>query len=202
MKKLLLIYAMGATLLLIVCTHLLHRANRETKRLRNNNEALTSEAKLYKTRWGESAASALALELELKEFKRSHSNDVKRIKRLKVRPRRVESVAKAASEGEISVTTPLRDATSSQGNLVDSLPKFSWSDSWVSIEGAIRDGNIICEIHSVDTIHQIIHRVPRRFLFVRYGTKAIRQEIVSSNPHTRIVYTEYVELPHRRKRRR
>ena len=45
-----------------------------------------------------------------------------------------------------------------------------------------------------DTLRQIIHRVPRRFLFLRFGTKAVRQEIVSSNPHSRIVYTEYVRF--------
>ena len=47
---------------------------------------------------------------------------------------------------------------------------------------------------SVDTLRQVVHRVPRRFLFIRWGTKALRQQIVSSNPHTRIVYTEYVRI--------
>ena len=51
-----------------------------------------------------------------------------------------------------------------------------------------------CRIESVDTLRQIVHRVPRRFLFIRFGTKAVRQEIVSSNPHTRIVYAEYVRF--------
>ena len=49
-------------------------------------------------------------------------------------------------------------------------------------------------IRSVDTLRQVVHRVPRRFLFIRWGTKALRQQIVSSNPHTRIVYTEYVRI--------
>ena len=35
---------------------------------------------------------------------------------------------------------------------------------------------------------------PRRFLFIRWGTKALRQEIISSNPHTRIVYSEYIRI--------
>ena len=41
---------------------------------------------------------------------------------------------------------------------------------------------------------QVIHRIPRRFLFIRWGTKALRQEIVSTNPHTRIVHAEYVKI--------
>ena len=51
-----------------------------------------------------------------------------------------------------------------------------------------------CRVASTDTLHQIVHRIPRRFLFIRWGTKALRQEIVSSNPHTRIVHTEYVKI--------
>ena len=51
-----------------------------------------------------------------------------------------------------------------------------------------------CRIRSVDTLRQAVHRIPRRFLFIRWGTKALRQEIVSTNPHTRIVYAEYVKI--------
>ena len=63
----------------------------------------------------------------------------------------------------------------------------------------IRADSVSCRVVSVDTLQQIVHRVPRRFLFIRWGTKAIRQEVVSSNPHTNIVYTEYIEL--KRKKR-
>ena len=48
--------------------------------------------------------------------------------------------------------------------------------------------------NDVDTLRQAVHRIPRRFLFIRWGTKALRQEIVSTNPHTRIVYAEYVKI--------
>ena len=48
--------------------------------------------------------------------------------------------------------------------------------------------------NDVDTLRQAVHRIPRRFLFIRWGTKAHRQEIVSTNPHTRIVYAEYVKI--------
>ena len=46
----------------------------------------------------------------------------------------------------------------------------------------------------MDTIKQIVHRVPKKFLFIKYGTKGIKQEVVSKNPHTKIVFTEYREL--------
>uniref|UniRef100_UPI004055E835 DUF6549 family protein n=1 Tax=Alistipes sp. TaxID=1872444 RepID=UPI004055E835 len=204
MKKFLLIYAMGATLLAIACGVILHRTHREVARLRNNNEALTTETTLYRTRLDESAASVVALQHKLKEYREQHAHDTKRIKALGVRLRRVESIATAASQTKIETVTPLHDTIFLDRLLPDTTPIFRWSDNWVRIEGTegtIRNGNAECYIESIDTLQQVIHRVPHKFLFFRYGTKAIRQEIFSSNPHTRIVYTEYIELPKRYRRR-
>ena len=51
------------------------------------------------------------------------------------------------------------------------------------------------------SLHQVVHRVPRKFIFIPYGTKAIRQEVWLSNPNTELVYTEYIELSrHKRER--
>lgn len=79
---------------------------------------------------------------------------------------------------------------------------FEWCDHWVEINGIIRRDSVECHVKSVDTLRQVVHRVPRKFLFIKYGTKAIRQEIISSNPHTRIVYSEYIELKNSRKRKK
>ena len=65
MKKILLIYAMGTTLLLIACVAIMRHNHSEVIRLRNNNEALVSETILYKSRLEESAASVVALQLEI-----------------------------------------------------------------------------------------------------------------------------------------
>ena len=201
MRKILFYYSVVATLLLIACGLYLHHSTGEIARLRNNNEALTNETLLYQTRLEESAASAIALQLQLDEYRKQHADDTKRIRDLGIRLRRVESVAASASQTQIEVSTPVHDTLFLDRLLPDTASVFRWSDRWVSIEGIIRNGKAECNIESIDTLRQVIHRVPRRFLFFRYGTKAIRQEITSSNPHTRIVYTEYIELPKRHKRR-
>ena len=61
-------------------------------------------------------------------------------------------------------------------------------------EGRIEEDSVSCRVESVDTLRQIVYRIPRRFLFIRWGTKALRQRIVSTNPHTRIVAAEYVRI--------
>ena len=64
----------------------------------------------------------------------------------------------------------------------------------MTVEGLVGRDTAACRVESRDTLVQILHRVPRRFLFIRWGTKAVRQEILSRNPHTKIVYAEYVKI--------
>ena len=196
MRKFLFYYSVVATLLLVVCGLYLHH-NKEVARLRNNCEALSSETKLYKTRLDNSAASVVALQLRLDEYRKLHAKDLRRIRALDIKLRRVESVATTATESKTKFVTPRIDTII----LRDTLSLFRWSDSWTRVEGTIRNNEVECLVESVDTLHQVIHRVPHRWWFIRYGTKAIRQEITSSNPHTRIVYTEYIELPKRHRHR-
>ena len=195
MKKLLLYYSVAMTLLFVACGLYLRHTTREVARLRNNNEALSSETKLYKSQLDESAASVVVMQLRLNEYRKQHERDTKRIKALGIKLRRVESVATAATQSQVEFVAPQHDTII----LKDTISLFRWSDSWVEVEGAIHNDKVECKIESIDTLRQVVHRVPRRFWFIRYGTKAIRQEITSSNPHSRIVYSQYIELPKRRR---
>ena len=201
MRKFLLIYAVAATLLLGACCAMWRHAHGETKRLRNNCEALATETTLYRTRLDQSAASVVAMQLEMEEYRKQHARDRERIRTLGVRLRRVESIASAATKSEVTFVAPRCDTVVVRDVVRDTLSLFRWSDQWVTLEGCIRGEEVECHIESIDTLRQVVHRVPHRWWFIRYGTKAIRQEIVSSNPHTRIVYADYIELPKRHKKR-
>lgn len=152
-------------------------------------------------------AAAEVLQLRCREFERLRAGDAERIRQLGIRLRRVEAAATLATATEIDVQVPLHDtivrrdfaAVCDSGRLAaavrfDTVRSFRWRDPWVTVEGRIRGDSVACRVESVDTLRQVVHRVPRRFLFIRFGTKAVRQEIVSSNPHTRIVYAEYVRF--------
>ena len=172
MKKYLFAYAVLATaLLFFTCRH--YRA--ENRRLVENQTALTADVTRYRTRLGAEAASVQALRLRCGEFETLRAADAAQIRRLGIRLRRLEAAAKAVAVTDAEIRTPLRDP-------------------WISVEGRIGRDSAACRIRSVDTLRQAVHRIPRRFLFIRWGTKALRQEIVSTNPHTRIVYAEYVKI--------
>lgn len=198
MKKYLLIYAVVVTALLVGLTR---RYRAENRRLAENQTALAGEVTRYRTRLGAEAASVQALRLRCSEFESLRAADARTIRRLGIRIRRLEAAARTVAATAVDAAAPLRDTVfirvRDTAATVDSARVFRWRDPWVAIEGRIARDSVRCRIRSVDTLRQIVHRVPRRFLFIRWGTKAIRQEIVSTNPHTRIVHAEYVRIERR-----
>lgn len=194
MKKLFVVVAIYAIAATAVGVWRIGDLRRENRRLESNQHALMNSVETYRTRAGESAAAVERLTLRCEEFRRTHSEDLARIRDLGLRLRRVESMAVAASQSRYDLRIGLRDTIIVRDTLRDTVRVFDGGDAWSRVEGRIDGDTLEYTLQTVDTIRQIVHRVPRRFLFVRYGTKAIRQEMVSSNPHTQLVYTEYIEL--------
>lgn len=225
MKRYLIIALLVLFGLLWVQTVRLRGERSERRRVESNNEVLTDSVKFYRTESGKSAASRQVLELRASEMERYNAQLAATVRELRIRVRRLEAAATTATRTEVQITAPLepagrqpsagekygaalrRAADSVKARLareyfgsqrIAETKAFRWSDRHVSISGLIRDDSVRCHVSSIDTLQQIVHRVPRRFLFIRWGTKAIRQEVVSSNPHTQIVYTEYIELKRKR----
>lgn len=193
MRKYLAIYSIVATAVIVVGAKYLLKEN---ARLENNNSALLQSVKTYRTKADENAASVQVLRLKVGEYEELRAADAERIRNLKIKLKRLESASKSVTKTAVNISAPLRDTVILRDtlHLHDTVRLFRWRDSWVTVDGVIENDSVSCSVTSVDTLHQIIHRIPRRFLFFRYGTKAIRQEIVSSNPHTEVVYSEVVSF--------
>lgn len=174
----------------VVCGAIAHHYVGEYSRLQRNHEVLLGDVELYRTAANESAASVGILRLRVEELRRLRSEDAERIRELGIRLRRAESYSKSALTTTLSSTLLLRDTIV----VHDTLRMFEGGDAWSTMSGEVRGDSIRYTLRSIDTLHQVVHRIPRRFLFFRWGTKALRQEIVSSNPHTTLVYSEYIEI--------
>lgn len=198
MKKIVLCVALSAIATALLCGIFIQRMSQENQRLRRNQHSLLQEVELYRTRAGDAAASVEALTLQLDEFREQRAEDADYIRSLNIRLRRAESYAKSVVESHHSATLPLRDTII----LRDTVRIFAFNDAWSSLAGHIANDTLHYNLHTIDTLRQVIHRIPHRFLFIPYGTKAIRQEITSSNPHTTLVYTEYIELGKKHRKRR
>lgn len=166
----------------------------DNNRLQGNQTALMEKATYYETEAGKSAASVQRLELSCSELKGKYKEMCQTADELGIQVKRLKAASTTATETEVKVITQVRDSIVYRNGAVDTLKAFSWHDAWVNILGELKGRDVSLNVVSQDTLIQIVHRVPKKFLFFRWGTKAIRQEITSTNPHTKITYTEYIEL--------
>lgn len=171
----------------------LHRQRQENNRLSSNQTALFQDISYYRTRDSLSAAGVEKLTLTKKELEQNCEALARDIKDLKIKLKRVQSVSQASIETEHIIRTVVRDSLIVRDR-VDTLQCIDYHDNYLTLSGCIEHNHFSGHIMSRDTLLQVIHRVPRRWWFIKWGTKAVRQEIVSKNPHTHVVYSRYIEL--------
>ena len=171
----------------------LHRQRQENNRLSSNQTALFQDISYYRTRDSLSAAGVEKLTLTKKELEQNCEALARDIKDLKIKLKRVQSVSQASIETEHIIRTVVRDSLIVRDR-VDTLQCIDYHDNYLTLSGCIEHNHFSGHIMSRDTLLQVIHRVPHRWWFIKWGTKAVRQEIVSKNPHTHVVYSQYIEL--------
>lgn len=185
-----LISALGVTIK--SCTEI----KEDRSRLSANQKVLLAEAEFYKSESNLYVASVERLTLKASELERSNKGLLAVCDDLRIKVKRLKSASTTATQTEYIFKTVLRDSVVIRNNVaLDSIKCIAYKDTWLSFDGCTSDNiNFDVQIECRDTITQIVHRVPRKLWFIKYGTKAIRQEVISKNPYTQIVYTEYLEL--------
>lgn len=173
----------------------------ERRRLEDNQRVLLSDIRYYRTRDSLSAAGVERLTLSNREFRDYAEELEKTVEDLQLKVRRLQSVSRTAVETHYPMEVRLRDTVILRDTLTvaDTVRRLYYENAWLTLDGTIGDDIFRGDIQSRDTLIQVVHRVPRRFWFIRWGTKAIRQEVTSRNPFSCITYTEYIELKKRRK---
>lgn len=200
MKKALLIYALTTTALLAMVSHNRRTLRAENQRLNQNIATLTTDVEIYRTRSGESAAEVRSLHLKQSELEQTNELLADQIQDLKIRLRHINSLATATTCTEVGFSTQIPDSVLHRP-IVDTLRLPLFTDSWNSLQATLIGNRIEGRFTSIDTLHQVVYRVPHRFLFIRYGTKELRQVITSSNPSTRLVYSSHITIERGRKRK-
>jgi hypothetical protein len=194
MNKYLIIGIIACISALVTSVKSCRSIQQEKDRIGANQRALLEKVTLYRTKDSLSAASVEKLTLTKKELEQYNGELAQTIKDLGIKIKRLESASSTTIKTEVDITTPIVEDIIIEDLKPIPVQRFNWSDSWVAVSGIIRDKQVNCNVQSIDTLIQVVHRVPKKFWFIKWGTKAIRQEIMSKNPHTQIIYTEYIEL--------
>lgn len=192
-------------LLLVLVPFFIVMGLRELSQMREENERLNQiqdvllhngEVEIGRTSDGKATASSSALLLRASDLKRNPDSLLAvNQQKLKVKNSRLMAAASASTATMVDVETPILNSfittPSAPLPLADSTI-VTWSDPWISLHGTIDRDTFKAHIEVRDTLQMIVHRVPRRFLFFRWGTKAVRMEVVSQNPHTQLQYPRLI----------
>jgi len=166
----------------------------EAARHKINFNAAMSEVHFYRTCDSLSAASVEQITLKYNEL--AHDADVlaREAEDLKLKIRRLQSAARTATITQYKIETRWRDTIIHQAGKTDTIRCINYNDDFLRFHTC--DTGLMASTHIaiVDTIVQFVHRVPRQCWFIKYGTKAIQQDVVSKNPHTTIIFTQYIKL--------
>lgn len=194
MTKYIAYFAAAAAVVSFILAGRLNIMRQEKERLQANQTALLGKVKAYRTEAGKYAASCQSLQFTKDELQKECEDLAAAVKDLGVKLRRAQKIAQAATATRVDITTTLQDSLLPLNDTIRQVRAVRWADPWTNITGYLDNDKIKLDVCTRDTLVQVVYRVPRRFLFFRFGTKAIRQDIRSSNPHTQIVYTRYIEL--------
>lgn len=166
----------------------------EKERFKANQTALLAQVDTLTTESGKHAADVLKLSLTVDELRNANAQLVKTADELNIKLKRIQSASTTATNTEVKVITQVRDSIVYRDSVIVPVKVFTWRDSWTDVNGVIERDSVDLSVSSVDTLTTIVHKVPHKFWFIKWGCKAIKQTVVSSNPHTKITYTEYIEV--------
>lgn len=170
----------------------------ENGRLSNNNTALMTDIETYKTESGKNAAKLLQLEMTAGEFKQLCDDQLKVINDLNIKVKRLESISTTVTNTNVTGKTQLKDTvfiTQIDSIIIkDSVKVFKWNDNWNHISGVIKGNDVECSYSGMDTLTIVANRVPKKFLFFRWGTKYIEVNLTNANPSSQVIYNRTIKI--------
>lgn len=172
----------------------------ERNRYRGNTETLLQDVETYKTKDSLNAAKVGVLELKLSEFERYRASDAELIKTLQTKNRELEAVTTAQMETITQLRGTVRDSiVYLPGDTTTTVLKcVDICDPWFSLNGCTApDGTFSGTFVNRDSILIVATVLYKRFLGFLWKTNKVKNreiDIISKNPHTKIIGVEYIEI--------
>lgn len=182
---------------LMLAMTLLNRSCKEEKRLSENQTSLLADVTYYRTADSLSAASVGKVTMERDEFKTYNADLVKTAESLNLKVKRLEAAIQTGVKTEYQIKTEIKDSLIYiPGEPVPvKVPCIDYNDKWLTIDGCIVNQEFSGLITTVDSLDHFINRVPRwKFLGMQLGTKGVKMDVVSKNPHSEIFYVKYISF--------
>ena len=204
MKKYLIIAAIALAVAAVVTIWVqrsrINQLTGERDKYRTNTETLLQDVSRYQTKDSLNAAKVGVLELKLSEFEKYRASDAELIKTLQAKNRELEAVTTAQMETITKLRGTVRDSiVYLPGDTTTIVLKcVDISDPWFSLKGCTTpDGEFTGTFVNRDSILVAATVQYKRFLGFLLKTKKIKNreiDVISRNPHTKIMGVEYIEI--------
>ena len=150
----------------------------EIGRLDRNVSALSASEVQYKTKLGDAAAKRQALEMSQKELKKTNADLHKQISALNVRVKDALSASRTITKTVIVETVKV--------DTINNIPTAEYKDPWNTIRSETTGDSAKLSYVGTDSIVGVISVKRKKFLFFRWGAKAIEYDLSNKNPKTKI----------------
>lgn len=160
---------------------IIRKQRAEIGRLERNVEAMNDVQIEYKTKLGDAAVKRKALEMshkELKKLKKTNADLYKEVDALNVRVKDALSATRTVTK---TVIKEVVRTDTVAGELI-----AEYRDTWNTIQARVRQDSTELSYQGRDTITGVITVRKKKFLFFRWGVKAIEHDISNKNPKTKI----------------
>ena len=170
------------------------KVKEDRDRLAQNQSALLSEMEVYKTESGKTAAAMKVLTLDKDEAEKECQELCEVVEDLRLKLKRVQEATKTETKTEVVIKTIVKDSIIYVDSSQVSVRAFGWRDPWTNIDGYIHGDSANIKVENTDSLYMVVHRVPKKWWFFRWGTKEIRVNVVNKNPHTHIKYVRTLRI--------
>lgn len=157
------------------------------ERLDGNVTALTTDINHFKVNDSLNAATIQSLNITVSEFKDMNVEAKKTIDALNIKYKRLLKVNQTITQENQDL---LLNKTIDTLILKDTIVKTvsaSYRSPYLDLNIYDLGNQYQVKYESRDTIDQILENIPKKFLFIRYGTKGFKTTYVNRNPNAKIV---------------
>lgn len=204
MKKYLIIAAIALAVAAVVTIWVqrsrINQLTGERDKYRTNTETLLQEVSRYQTKDSLNAAKVGVLELKLSEFEKYRASDAELIKTLQTKNRDLERVTTTQMETINELRATVRDSVVYlPGDTVTTVLRcVDIVEPYFELHGcATPDGQFTGTHINRDSLLIVETVQYKRWLGFLWKTKKIKNreiDVISRNPHTKIMGVEYIEI--------
>lgn len=164
---------------------------------KQNQETLLDSLEYYKTLDSLNTVRIGSLTLSLEDYKKYRAEDYN-IVNSAAKHEKLSSVNAVSSETSNSIITVLRD-TVRDTIYTDTIKAFSYKSKYTDVNGLIFSDSIKIDIRNREELIVMQSIEKKKFLGIRlpiwlFGQKRVNVRVVSKNPNTQIINSEFVNI--------